>query len=201
MRQFSFLVRRAAVRSGPVVALLALLLGLSGWFCYDSIWLYPSFIHAWAQADWLAIALKSGARGYDFFHPATFNLLTTDGVKGAGFPVPAYFAALLMGFTGRDAPGLMRGVTLAFGLGGLLALFGLVRRASGSPLKGGVVALPTGYVLTQNATYASAVVAVYPAITAALQLLATNGRLSLWRIRPGRGRSVVQPAASQRLYP
>jgi hypothetical protein len=55
-----------------------------------------------------------------FFHPATFNLFTTDGVTGAGFPVPAYFAALFMGLTGHDAPGLMRGVTLAFGLGGVL---------------------------------------------------------------------------------
>jgi hypothetical protein len=141
MRQFSFLARWEAAHSGPVVALLALLLGLSGWFYHDSIELYPSFIHAWAQADWLAIALKFRARGYDFFHPATFNLFTTDGVTGAGFPVPAYFAALLMGLTGRDAPGLMRGVTLVFGLGGVLALFGLVRRASGSVLKGGVVAL------------------------------------------------------------
>ncbi|MFC7666050.1 hypothetical protein ACFQT0_26095 [Hymenobacter humi] len=76
-----------------------------------------------------------------FFHPATFNLLTDNGITGAGFPVPAYVAALLMGLVGRDAPGLMRAVTLAFSLGGLLALFGLVRRASGSAFKGAVAAL------------------------------------------------------------
>ncbi|MDO7849851.1 hypothetical protein Q5H92_26055 [Hymenobacter sp. M29] len=103
--------------------------------------MYPSFNHAWAQADWLAIALQFRARGYDFFHPATFNLLTTDGVTGAGFPLPAYVSALLMGLVGRDAPGLMRGVTLAASLGGLLALFGLVRRASGSAWKGAGAAL------------------------------------------------------------
>ncbi|WP_310398080.1 hypothetical protein [Hymenobacter sp.] len=122
-------------------ALLSLLLALSGWFYHDSIRLYPSFFHAWAQADWLAIALQFRARGYDFFHPATFNLLTDDGVTAAGFPAPAYLTALLMGLTGSAAPGLMRGVTLAAGLGGVLALFGLVRRASGSALKGGVAAL------------------------------------------------------------
>ncbi|MCC3151464.1 hypothetical protein Q3A66_02680 [Hymenobacter sp. BT770] len=123
------------------LTLLALLLALSVWLYHDSIGLYPSFNHAWSQADWLAIAIKFRERGYNFFLPATFNLLTDDGVTGAGFPLPAYLAALLMGLTGQEAPGLMRGVTLVAGLGGLLALFALVRRASGSALKGGVVAL------------------------------------------------------------
>ena len=86
MRQFSFLVRRAAVRSGPVVALLALLLGLSGWFCYDSIWLYPSFIHAWAQADWLAIVLKARARGYDFFSSRHLQSSYHRWCEGGRFP-------------------------------------------------------------------------------------------------------------------
>ncbi|MDO7853699.1 hypothetical protein [Hymenobacter convexus] len=121
--------------------LLGLLLALSAWLYTGFMGLYPSFNHAWAQADWLAIALQFRARGYDFFHPATFNLLTTDGVTGAGFPLPAYVAALLMGLVGRDAPALMRGVTLAASLGGLLALFGLVRRASGSAWKGVAAAL------------------------------------------------------------
>ena len=129
-----------AGRAAPA-ALLALLLVLSTWLYRDSIGLYPSFKHAWAQADWLALALQFRARGYDFWHPATFNLLTDDGVTAAGFPVPAYLTALLMGLTGSEAPGLMRGLTLALSLGGLLALFGLVRRASGSAAKGALVAL------------------------------------------------------------
>ena len=141
MSGFSFLSRQAVARGVAPGTLLALLLVLSVWFYHDSIGLYPSFNHAWSQADWLAIAIKFRERGYNFFLPATFNLLTDDGVTGAGFPLPAYLAALLMGLTGRDAPGLMRAVTLAAGLGGLLALFALVRRASGSPLKGGIVAL------------------------------------------------------------
>ena len=126
---------------GAPALLLGLLLGLSGWLYAGFLGLYPSFNHAWAQADWLAIALQFRARGYHFFYPATFNLLTTDGVTGAGFPLPAYVSALLMGLVGRDAPGLMRGVTLAASLGGLLALFGLVRRASGSAGKGAAAAL------------------------------------------------------------
>jgi hypothetical protein len=121
--------------------LLGLLLTLSGWLYTGFLGLYPSFNHAWAQADWLALALQYRTRGYDFFHPATFNLLTTGGVTGAGFPLPAYVSALLMGLVGRDAPGLMRAVTLAAGLGGLLALFGLVRRTSGSAWKGAAAAL------------------------------------------------------------
>ena len=141
MSSFPFLSKQALGRGVAPGTLLALLLALSVWFYHDSIGLYPSFNHAWSQADWLAIAIKFRERGYNFFLPATFNLLTDDGVTGAGFPLPAYVAALLMGLTGRDAPGLMRAVTLTAGLGGQLALFALVRRASDSALKGGAVAL------------------------------------------------------------
>ncbi|MET4076371.1 glycosyltransferase family 39 protein [Hymenobacter sp. UYCo722] len=112
------------------------LLGLCAWFYHDSITSNPAFNHAWAQADWFALALKFRQGGYDFFHPATFNLLTDQGVTGAGFPVPAYLAALLMGLVGTDSPAVMRLVTLGFGLSGLLALFSLIRRASGSFWKG-----------------------------------------------------------------
>lgn len=141
MGSFFFWARRIKNGRGAEWPLLALLLALSGWWYRDSIFLYPSFNHAWAQADWLAIALNFRARGYDFFHPATFNLLTDQGVTGAGFPLPAYVAALLMGLARTEDPGLMRGLTLAASLSGLLALFGLVRRASGSAWKGATVVL------------------------------------------------------------
>lgn len=117
------------------------LLSLCGWFYYDSIGSYPAFNHMWAQADWFALALKFRENRYDFFHPATFNLLTDHGVTGAGFPVPAYLAALLMGLFDSNAPVIMRLVTLGFGVSGLLALFSLIRRASGSFLKGLVGAI------------------------------------------------------------
>ena len=126
-------------RLSLLVQLLAaggVLMGLCGWFYYDSIGSNPAFNHAWAQADWFAMALKFRARGYDFFHPATYNLLTDQGVTGAGFPVPAYLAALLMGLGNSNSPAIMRLVTLGFGVSGLLALFSLIRRASGSFLKG-----------------------------------------------------------------
>ena len=121
-------------RSGwQAAGLLALLGGLSAGLYGRTVWLPPIFHHAWAQADWLALALNFRARGFDFFHPATYNLLTRDGVTGAGFPLPAYLTALLMALTGSEAPGLMRLLTLGCSLGGLLALGGLVQRASGSP--------------------------------------------------------------------
>ena len=120
----------------PGLAAGLVLLGLCAWFYHDSIAGNPAFNHAWAQADWFALALKFRQGGYDFFHPATFNLLTDHGITGAGFPVPAYLAAVFMGLLGTNSPVVMRLVTLAFGLSGLLALFSLIRRASGSFLKG-----------------------------------------------------------------
>ena len=118
-----------------------LLAGLSAWLYRDTLALPPSFHHAWAQADWLALALNFRQRGFDFFHPATYNLLTRDGVTGAGFPVPAYLAGLLMALTGSEAPGQMRLVTLLCSLGGLLALGGLVFRARPSPIRAGLAVL------------------------------------------------------------
>jgi hypothetical protein len=102
---------------------------LSVWLYHNTIWLPPIFHHAWAQADWLSLALNFRQRGFDLFHPATHNLFTRDGITGAAFPLPAYLTALLMAATDSEAPGLMRILTLGISIGGLTALGAMVHRA------------------------------------------------------------------------
>ncbi|MBO3273235.1 hypothetical protein J4D97_21475 [Hymenobacter defluvii] len=66
------------------------------------LWL-PRGIHEWAQADRLAIALSFYDYGFDFWHPRTFSLESTDGITGVEFPLVSYVAALLGGVFGRTA--------------------------------------------------------------------------------------------------
>lgn len=157
--------RPQAIVVGLGVALLVV--GLSAWLYAPTIWLLPSHYHAWAQADWLALALNFRQRGFDFFHPATYNLLTRDGVTGAGFPLPAYLTAVLMQIAGSEAPGLMRLFTLGCSLGGLAALFGLVRRASGSAWRAGLAVL-FGFCSPLYGYYQAGYLPSVPAFAAAL---------------------------------
>ncbi|TGE04940.1 hypothetical protein [Hymenobacter fodinae] len=138
---FSLLDRLRNVTWLWLLVLLFLLIGLSWWLYQDTIWLPPIFHHAWAQADWLSLALKFRERGFDFFHPATHNLLTRDGVTGAAFPLPAYLAAILMAVTHSEAPGLMRLLTLGCSLGGLLALGATVYQAKAGVWRAGLAVL------------------------------------------------------------
>jgi hypothetical protein len=162
------------------LALLLLLVALSSWLYSPSIALMPSHYHAWAQADWLALALNFRQRGFDFFHPATYNLLTRDGVTGAGFPLPAYLTAVLMWVAGSQAPGLMRLLTLGCSLGGLLALAGLVRRAGGSGWRAGLAAL-FGFCSPIYGYYQAGFLPSVPAFAAALA-----GYYCLYRLGQGR---------------
>ncbi|MBC7448906.1 MAG: hypothetical protein H7330_12690 [Hymenobacteraceae bacterium] len=112
------------------IVLLLPLGALALWFYHDSLALGPAYHHSWAQADWLALAYRFREDGFDFFHPATYNLMTPGGHTPAGFPLPPFLAAGLMALADSPAPGLMRALTLACGTAGLLALAGLVRRAA-----------------------------------------------------------------------
>ncbi len=176
--------------------LLGVLAALATWFYHDSLFLGPAHHHSWAQADWLALAYRFRADGFDFFHPATYNLMTPAGQTPAGFPVPPYLAAGLMALTGSGAPGLMRLLTLLLGTGGLLALAGLVRRAAlatgrvtptGAAARGALAALLVAcsplYVYYQAGFQPSV-----PALAAAL-----GGYYCFWRAR-----TAVAPGAARR---
>ncbi len=116
------------------------LLSISFHYHKNEINKYPSYIHAWAQADHYALALGFTENGYDFFHPQTYNLNKQfpnnfnhpyeTAVTSADFPIHAYIPALLMGLTGSSSPFWMRIYLLTYSLIGLLFLYLLTKQIS-----------------------------------------------------------------------
>lgn len=126
-------------RSIPVLVLF--LLGIS-FFLYEStINLFPSFIHAWTQSDRYAIALQFLDNGFDFFHPATYNLQTVEGVTRVDFPINEFIVALLMKIIGTTAPIIFRAYTLCVSILGLIYLYLLSKKITSSEIKSGLVVL------------------------------------------------------------
>ncbi|RYD59367.1 MAG: hypothetical protein EOP56_00440 [Sphingobacteriales bacterium] len=67
------------------------------------IFLYPAYMHDWAQADRLSLAINFYDRGMNFFKPATHSLYSIDGITGVEFPIVSYLAAALGHIFGRGA--------------------------------------------------------------------------------------------------
>lgn len=92
----------------------------------------PSGIHAWAQADRLALAINYYDYGLNFFTPRTSNLSSIGGVTGVEFPLQAYLAALGGVVFGRSSIGtLFRLLDTAVTLLGFYYLFRLVYERTG----------------------------------------------------------------------
>lgn len=64
--------------------------------------MYPAYMHDWAQADRLSLALNFYDEGMDFFKPRTNNLGSTERVSGVEFPIQSYTAAALGFIFGRE---------------------------------------------------------------------------------------------------
>jgi hypothetical protein len=115
---------------------LVLFLLVSSIVLYHSvIQLFPSFIHAWTQSDRYAIALRFLDNGFDIFHPATFNLQTVEGITRVDFPINEFLVAVIMKITGNTAPVIFRLYILFISISGLVYLYLLAKRISGSEIK------------------------------------------------------------------
>lgn len=92
---------------------------------FDQMWaIYPTGIHAWAQADRLSLAIKFYDNGMNFFKPATFNLMSRDGITGVEFPIQSYLAALTGKVLGREYISVaFRVINTLISLAGLTCLF------------------------------------------------------------------------------
>lgn len=123
----------------PLLVLFSL--ALSGCIYYSTIRLFPSFIHAWTQSDRYAIALRFLDNGFDIFHPATFNLQTVDGITRVDFPLSEFIVALIMKIAGSTAPAIFRIYNLCVSIGGLVCLYLLAKKMSGSEIKSWIVVL------------------------------------------------------------
>jgi len=110
-----------------LLVMIILLLG-SVYLFHDSMGLDPAFVHSWTQSDRLAIAMNFQENGFDFFHPATYNLLTKDGITQVDFPIHDYLIAIISSLTRLDLPFTFRLYNLAFFLTGLFYFFKACRQ-------------------------------------------------------------------------
>jgi hypothetical protein len=115
--------------------LAVLLVGLSFFYYSQTIYYFPSHIHAWTQSDRYAIALNFIDNGFDFFHPATYNLLTKNGITQVDFPINEFAVAILMKIFGSSSPAIFRLYDLCYGIIGLIFLFQLTKKITGSEWK------------------------------------------------------------------
>ncbi len=122
-------------------ALIICLFLLSTVLYYNTIGLFPVFMHAWTQSEHYALALCFLENGFDFFHPCTFNLQTIDGITPTDFPINEYIVALIMKATGSASPVIYRTYTLFISIAGLLFLYSLAKKITGSEIKSWLVTL------------------------------------------------------------
>ncbi len=121
-----------------VLLLVLFLLTVSLLLYHSTIFLPPSFIHAWTQSERYAISLQFLNNGFDIFHPATFNLQTVDGITRMDLPLNEFMAALLMKIFGTS-PFVFRMYTLCVSITGLAFLYLLAKRLTESELKSWLV--------------------------------------------------------------
>jgi hypothetical protein len=124
-----------------VPALVLVLLGFSIALYYSTIYLFPSFIHAWTQSDRYAIALRFLDNGFDLFHPATFNLQTVEGITRVDFPINEFIVAIIMKITGSTGPVIFRLYTLCVSITGLVYLYLHTKKISSSEIKAWLVVM------------------------------------------------------------
>lgn len=96
---------------------------------------YPSFIHAWAQADHYSITLGFIENGLNFFKPQTlmynhqfpdwWSSTTETGITSVDFPIHHYIPALIMDVLGVQSPIVNRLYLFCYSLLGLLGVYKL----------------------------------------------------------------------------
>lgn len=124
-----------SIKKLPETLFLMIVLILGGFYLFhDSMSLPPAYVHAWTQSDRLAIAMKFQENGFDFFHPATYNLLTKEGITQVDFPIHDYLVSLISSLSGSDLSATFRFYNLACFLIGLLFFFKTLRQLNSPAL-------------------------------------------------------------------
>lgn len=108
--------------------------------CYylfnDTMKVYPSYLHAWTQTDRLAIAQNFQHNGFDFFHPATYNLYTKNGITQVDFPLHDYLVALISDTFELELVPVFRWYNLIWSLLGFSFLYLCFLRVKASTIRG-----------------------------------------------------------------
>ena len=113
------------------VVLLIITLGII--FQKNYINEFPSHIHAWAQSDRYAMALRFTDNNLNFFKPETFVLNhqfphdwqvpSTESITAVDFPIHDYVPAIFMKISGNSSPWIFRLYLLIYSFVGLFFLF------------------------------------------------------------------------------
>lgn len=115
----------------PHLAMLLILYVCCNNYYGDIIDKLPFGYHDWAQSDRLALAVNFYDNGMDFFHPATQNLNSKEGIVGVEFPIQAYVAAGIAHLSGRDSIStVFRLLDILIAVTGLYFLFRAVFNAT-----------------------------------------------------------------------
>ncbi|MAC96786.1 MAG: hypothetical protein CMC96_14945 [Flavobacteriales bacterium] len=110
----------------PATILMFVILIWGSYYLFNqSMSEYPSYVHAWTQSDRLALAMNFQENGFDFFHPATYNLLTKDGITQVDFPIHDYLVAVISKVLNSDLVFTFRLYNLLYALIGLFFFFRL----------------------------------------------------------------------------
>lgn len=114
--------------------LLILILLLFQWPYFN---LYPTSVHAWAQADYYALTKGFIRNDFNFFlpqeyiynkqFPGEWKIADSTTITAVNFPIHQYLIALLMKLTGSQSPFLFRFYTFVFSVIGLRYLYGCAR--------------------------------------------------------------------------
>lgn len=121
--------------SHSYVLAFGVILSLGLLFQKDYIQDFPSYKHAWAQADRFALAKGFLNNGLNFFKPETYvhchqyidgwQEPSEDVTTAVEFPIHDYISALLMRTLGTSAPWVFRAYILLYSFLGLFFLFKL----------------------------------------------------------------------------
>jgi len=120
----------------PATLFTLVLLILGAWYFFaESVDTYPAYIHAWTQTDRLALAMNFQENGFDFFHPATYSLLTKDGITQVDFPIHDYLVALISSKFNMEIVPVFRFYNLLYSILGIFFFFRLCLLSIKSPLR------------------------------------------------------------------
>lgn len=117
------------------ILMLAILVIGAGYLFKDTMNKYPAYVHAWTQSDRIAIAQNFQQNGFDLFHPATYNLLTKDGITRVDFPIHDYAVAIISSITNTSVVPVFHWYNLIYSIIGLFFLFQLLLLFTKSPMR------------------------------------------------------------------
>ena len=118
----------------PSLIVFALFIGFGSLYLFSNYMdTYPSYVHAWTQTDRLALAQNFQENGFDLFHPATYNLLTKDGITQVDFPIHDYLVAVVSATFKTNMVSTFRWYNLLYSILGIFFFYKTVLILSQSP--------------------------------------------------------------------